>query len=21
GRPFAHVGRGMTAVGAMFCNF
>jgi drug/metabolite transporter (DMT)-like permease len=21
GRPFAHVGRGATAVGAMFCNF
>jgi drug/metabolite transporter (DMT)-like permease len=21
GRPFAHIGRGMTAVGAMFCNF
>jgi drug/metabolite transporter (DMT)-like permease len=21
GRPFAHVGRGLTAVGAMFCNF
>src|SRR6185369_12266629 len=21
GRPFAHVGRGMTAVCAMFCNF
>jgi drug/metabolite transporter (DMT)-like permease len=21
GRPFAHVGRGVTAVGAMFCNF
>ncbi len=21
GRPFAHIGRGLTAVGAMFCNF
>lgn len=21
GRPFAHIGRGLTAIGAMFCNF
>src|SRR5262245_1490072 len=21
GRPFGHIGRGLTAVGAMFCNF
>src|SRR5207342_2215196 len=21
GRPFRHIGRGLTAVGAMFCNF